>query len=196
MHHACVLVGLTDLLRHHTYVFVRLYISMPWIHIAKSLSKYLCWCTHRFCQSHSYTVYIGHFWQGDQQMYGHIRCRYTVLANPMHTAWYKCRQIPYTAYLWHKHTHTHTYMYEWIHTLARSLRCSNCSTACMWFGPNGGAFASCWLGCMSWCRCVHICSKLCVPGSFISAPCAFHTCTIAMLWSIGAYINLRLTSWN
>jgi hypothetical protein len=33
-------------------------------------------------QNHIYTVYIQYFWQGDHQIYGHIRCIYTVLANP------------------------------------------------------------------------------------------------------------------
>ena len=28
------------------------------------------------------TVYIRYFWQGNQEMYGHIRCIYKVLANP------------------------------------------------------------------------------------------------------------------
>ena len=35
-----------------------------------------------------YTVYIRHFWQGDQHTYGHIRCVYTVFMvgcqNPTH----------------------------------------------------------------------------------------------------------------
>jgi len=31
-----------------------------------------------------YTVYIRYLWQGNQQMYGHMRCIYTVLANPTH----------------------------------------------------------------------------------------------------------------
>jgi len=33
------------------------------------------------CQNHVYTVYIQYFWQGNPQIYGHIRCVYTVLAN-------------------------------------------------------------------------------------------------------------------
>jgi len=28
------------------------------------------------------TTYIRYFWQGDHQIYGHIRCTHTVLANP------------------------------------------------------------------------------------------------------------------
>jgi hypothetical protein len=30
-----------------------------------------------------YTVYIWYFWQGNHQIYGHIRCLHTVLANPL-----------------------------------------------------------------------------------------------------------------
>jgi len=29
------------------------------------------------------TLYIRHFWQGNHHTYGHIRCVYTVLANPV-----------------------------------------------------------------------------------------------------------------
>jgi len=36
----------------------------------------------RVGQNHIYTVYIWCFWQGNHQIYGHIRCIYTVLANP------------------------------------------------------------------------------------------------------------------
>jgi len=38
----------------------------------------------RVGQNHIYTVYIRYFWQGNHQIYGHIRCIYTVLANPTH----------------------------------------------------------------------------------------------------------------
>ena len=37
---------------------------------------------HRVGQNHIYTVYTQYFWQGNRQIYGHIRCIYTVLANP------------------------------------------------------------------------------------------------------------------
>jgi len=44
----------------------------------------LCvFCICRVGQNHTYTVYIRYFWQGHHQIYGHIRCIYTVLANPM-----------------------------------------------------------------------------------------------------------------
>ena len=36
----------------------------------------------RVGQNHIYTVFIRYFWQGSHQIYGHIRCVYTVLANP------------------------------------------------------------------------------------------------------------------
>jgi hypothetical protein len=36
----------------------------------------------RVGQNHIYTVYIRYFWQENHQLYGHIRCKYTVLANP------------------------------------------------------------------------------------------------------------------
>jgi len=42
----------------------------------------LCMC--RVGQNHIYTVYIRYFWQGFYQIYGHIRCIYTVMANPMY----------------------------------------------------------------------------------------------------------------
>jgi len=37
---------------------------------------------YRVGQNHIHTVYIRYFWQGNHQIYGHIRCIYTVLANP------------------------------------------------------------------------------------------------------------------
>jgi len=40
--------------------------------------------TIRIGQNHIYTVYIRYFWQGNHRIYGHIRCIYTVLANPRH----------------------------------------------------------------------------------------------------------------
>ena len=52
--------------------------------------------THRFRvgQNHIYTVYIRYFWQGNHQIYGHIRCIYTVLANPTYVAhMFGCGQL-------------------------------------------------------------------------------------------------------
>jgi hypothetical protein len=37
---------------------------------------------HRVGRYHIYTVYIRYFWQGNHQIYGHMLCIYTVLANP------------------------------------------------------------------------------------------------------------------
>jgi len=33
-----------------------------------------------------YSVYIRYFWQGNNRIYGHIWCMYTVLANPTYPA--------------------------------------------------------------------------------------------------------------
>jgi len=56
--------------------------SLPTLSISLQLSP-----THksrfiRVDQNHIYTEYIRYFWQGIHQIYGHIRCIYTVLANP------------------------------------------------------------------------------------------------------------------
>ena len=40
-------------------------------------------CFFRVGQNHIYTVFIRYFWQGNHQIFGHIRCIHTVLANPM-----------------------------------------------------------------------------------------------------------------
>ena len=39
----------------------------------------------RVGQNHIYTVCIRYFWQGNHHIYSHIRCIYTVLANPIYT---------------------------------------------------------------------------------------------------------------
>ena len=44
---------------------------------------------YRVGQNHIYTVYVRYFWQENHQIYGHIRCIYTVLANPTHLAVHK-----------------------------------------------------------------------------------------------------------
>ena len=41
----------------------------------------------RVGQNHIYTMYIRYFWQGNEQIYGHIRCINTVLANPIHNGY-------------------------------------------------------------------------------------------------------------
>jgi len=43
-----------------------------------------CWVgmtMFRVGQKYIYTVYIRYVWQGNHQIYGHIRCIHTVLAN-------------------------------------------------------------------------------------------------------------------
>ena len=39
----------------------------------------------RVGQNHIYMVYIRYFWQRNHHIYGHVRCIYTVLANPTNT---------------------------------------------------------------------------------------------------------------
>jgi len=76
-----------------------------------------------------YTV----FWQGNHQRYGHIRCIYTVLADPTHTHIQTNKAL--TAYItqytftrkhtypapkdltlrWNTHTHTHTHTHTLTH---------------------------------------------------------------------------------
>jgi len=38
----------------------------------------------RVGQNHIYAVYVRYGWQENHQKYGHIRCTYTVLANPIY----------------------------------------------------------------------------------------------------------------
>jgi hypothetical protein len=45
---------------------------------------------YRVGQNHIYTVYIRYFWQGNHQIYGHIRRICTVLANPRHLTRMAC----------------------------------------------------------------------------------------------------------
>jgi len=56
----------------------------------------------RMGQNHVYTVYIRYFWQGDHQVHGHIRCIYTVLANPKHASW---KELKWAAHLINKVSH-------------------------------------------------------------------------------------------
>jgi len=53
--------------------FVAVCVRVLWLWL------YMC----RVGQIHIYTVYIRYRWQGNHQIYGHIRCIYTVLANPV-----------------------------------------------------------------------------------------------------------------
>jgi len=45
---------------------------------------------HRVGQNHTYTVYVRYLWQGNHQLYVHIRCIYTVLVNLRH-AFYQAK---------------------------------------------------------------------------------------------------------
>jgi len=63
------------------------------VRVCMCACTYVCACLRfspimiRVGQNHIYTVYIRYFWQGNHQIYGHIRCIYTVLANPNHDSW-------------------------------------------------------------------------------------------------------------
>jgi hypothetical protein len=60
------------------------------IQTAQGLKPTMYPLTYRVGQNHIYTVYIRWFWQENHQIYGHIRCIYTVLANPhLYTPWAK-----------------------------------------------------------------------------------------------------------
>jgi len=52
---------------------------------------------YRVGQNHVYTAYIRYSWQGYHQMYGHIRCIYTVLANPMHVESLGCNAVMHSS---------------------------------------------------------------------------------------------------
>jgi len=54
-------------------------------------------------RTHIYTVYIRYFWQGNHQIYGHIRCIYTVLANPMDEAWGRTQAFAHGTNQLHRH---------------------------------------------------------------------------------------------
>ena len=50
--------------------------------------------TSRVGQNYIYTVYIRYFWQGNYEIYGHIRFIYTVLANPIYQCSRKWGLLP------------------------------------------------------------------------------------------------------
>ena len=54
----------------------------------------------RVGQNPIHTVYIRYFWLGNHQIYGHIRCMYTVLANPSNV----CYSQPLNTLSYHAHT--------------------------------------------------------------------------------------------
>jgi len=70
----------------------------------------------RVGQNNKYTVYIRYFWQGNHQIYGHIRCIYTVLANPIYIGFWPTLQIITRVLLPYTHTHTHTHTRTHTHT--------------------------------------------------------------------------------
>ena len=56
-----------------------------------SVCMCMCVCTSTLLgwpEPYIFMVYTGYFWQGNHQIYGHIRCIYMVLANPINlTTW-------------------------------------------------------------------------------------------------------------
>jgi hypothetical protein len=72
-------------LKHNLAVCLLTIALYPISYILKSYILYLKCPICRVGQNHIYTVYVRYFWQGNYQIYGHIRCIYTVLANPIHT---------------------------------------------------------------------------------------------------------------
>jgi len=68
--------------------------------------EYIAIYIFRVSQNHIYTVYIRYFWQGNHQIYGHIRCivyRCTVMANPIYNIYiYKCdcERLPHVLQGW------------------------------------------------------------------------------------------------
>ena len=82
---------------------------------------------YRVGQNHIYTVCIRYFWQENHQIYSHMRCMFTVLANPSYvcacpyfcsmplgvcldTPNTCCRRPPHT-HSFSTHTHTSTLLY-------------------------------------------------------------------------------------
>ena len=98
----------------------------PFQHLA--LTEYCLYHTCRVGQNHIYTVYMRYFWQGNHQIYGHIRCIYTVLANPTHLALnatfttfgpeWQLRVFFPDDQCWERHTQTHVHIHtpKHIHT--------------------------------------------------------------------------------
>jgi hypothetical protein len=82
----------------------------------------------RVGQNHMYSVNIRYFWQGNHQIYGHIRCIYTVLANPTNDPCTHAAHVRHHLFCWlaapapsgiptvyitctkhtHPHSHSHT----------------------------------------------------------------------------------------
>ena len=62
------------------YLHRLLFRVMSWLWALLLLHVPMC----RAGQNHVHTAYTQYFWQGNHQIYGHIRCIYTILANPSH----------------------------------------------------------------------------------------------------------------
>ena len=71
-------------------------------------------------QNHIYTVCIRYFWQGNHQIYGHIRCIYTVLASPTNMVdnyvHLRFIQALHTGFTDNLQGNTHTYTHTRTHT--------------------------------------------------------------------------------
>ena len=71
----------------------------------------------RVGQNHIYTVYLRCFWQGNHQIYCHIRCIYTVLASPICVCW----PSPHICLTAHKHSVKATWLNWEFALLSRCL---------------------------------------------------------------------------
>jgi len=76
----------------------------------------------RVGKNHIYTVCILFFWQENHQIYGHIRCIYTVLANPTYTHTVYTHNV-YGAH----HVYAHRTPYMTVYSYARNYPCSKCN---------------------------------------------------------------------
>ena len=68
----------------HLFMHVQCLLPVPFHARTMSVA-----CTFS-CQNHIYTAYVRYFWQGNYHIYGHIRCIYTVLANPTVACTFSC----------------------------------------------------------------------------------------------------------
>ena len=79
----------------HIYTYYIIYIYILYIYMCVYIhtvaQSYIYTHGHtviyRVDQNHIYTIYIRYFWQGNHQIYGHIRCIYTDLVNPSHISY-------------------------------------------------------------------------------------------------------------
>jgi len=72
-------------------------------------------CPHTL-HNHIYVVCIRYFWQGNHQTYGHVRCIYTVLANPTSILFCDARPV-------HK---LKTQQPTGCHAFLQSMECAHC----------------------------------------------------------------------